>query len=56
MFELVAVLVVGLVTGGITALKLIAPKTATKTDDEILKFAEKYAVPLEELLTFLSKK
>lgn len=56
MFEVVATAVVGLVAGAIVALRLIAPKTKTKTDDEILAFAEKYQVPLESLLEFLQKK
>lgn len=56
MFELAAAVVLAAVSGAIVALKVIAPKTKTTADDKVLAFAEKYEVPLEELLALLTKK
>jgi hypothetical protein len=44
-------LVVGLVAGGIAALKVIAPKTANKTDDAVLARLEAVEKLLEGLAT-----
>lgn len=57
MLELAVVAVVALVLGLITGLKVLAPKTATKKDDELLVFLEKYGQPVvEEVAKFLAKK
>lgn len=41
MLELVVAVVVALVTGGVVGLKVLAPKTKSKTDDKILALLEK---------------
>lgn len=41
MLELVIAVASGLVAGAVVALKYIAPKTATKKDDELLALLEK---------------
>ena len=57
MLELVVVAVVAAVTGLVTGLHILAPKTQTKKDDELLAFLEKYGTPVvEEVAKFLTKK
>lgn len=41
MFELLVAVAVGLVVGAVAALKVIAPKTETTKDDELLALLEK---------------
>lgn len=54
MLELAVVVLVGFVLGLVVALQFVAPKTATKKDDELLAFLEKYGVPVvEEVKKFL---
>ena len=55
MVELVLAAVVGLVTGAVVALKVVAPKTKTKKDDDVLKFLESNVVPLLEEVAKLKK-
>jgi hypothetical protein len=45
----------GVVAGVVVGLKVIAPKTKTKVDDEVLLFLEKYQVPVEDFLKLLQK-
>lgn len=45
----------GVVAGVGVGLKVIAPKTKTKLDDDVLEFLEKYKVPVEEFLHLLEK-
>lgn len=46
MFEVVITAVVALVSGLIVGLHILAPKTASKKDDELLVFLEKYGEPV----------
>lgn len=50
MFEILVTAVVALVVGGVAGLKILAPKTKTKTDDKVLAVLEKYGVPVAEYL------
>lgn len=47
-------IVVSVLVGAVAALKLIAPVTATSTDDKVLALLEK--VPVEKVLELLAKK
>lgn len=49
--ELLIAVAVSLVTGAVVGLKVLAPRTETKVDDEVLKRLE----ALEELLKRLQK-
>lgn len=50
MLSLIGTLVIGLLIGGIAALKIIAPKTKTTVDDKILSAAEKVEPFVEKVL------
>jgi len=54
--DLVIVALLSLLVGGVAALKVVAPKTKTHVDDDVLKFLDKYQVPIEEFLKLLQKK
>lgn len=57
MLELVVVAVVALVVGVTAGLKILAPKTASKKDDELLALLEKYGQPVvEEVAKFLAER
>lgn len=45
-----------LLVGAIAGLKVLAPKTKTKVDDDVVEFLAKYQVPIEEFLQLLAKK
>lgn len=46
---------VALVTGAVTALAVVAPKTKTKVDDKVLAVLKQYGVPLAEYLAAKEK-
>jgi hypothetical protein len=57
MLELIVVGVVALVTGLVAGLHVIAPKTQSKKDDELLAFLEKYGEPVvKEVSKYLTTK
>lgn len=57
MLELAVVIVVSLVVGLIAGLKVVAPKTQTKKDDELLVFLEKYGEPVvKEVAKYLENR
>lgn len=50
MLSLIVTAVVGIVVGGVSALKFIAPRTANKTDDAVLVRLEALEKMLEGLV------
>lgn len=49
-------IVSALLVGAIAGLKVLAPKTKTKVDDDVVEFLTKYNVPIEDFLALLAKK
>ncbi len=45
-----------LLVGAVAGLKILAPRTKTKVDDDVVEFLVKYEVPIEEFLQLLAKK
>ena len=45
-----------LLVGAVAGLKVLAPKTSTHVDDDVVEFLTKYEVPIEEFLKLLAKK
>jgi hypothetical protein len=57
MLEIIVTAVVASVSGLVVGLHILAPKTATKKDDELLSFLEKYGEPVvKEVAQFLAKR
>jgi type III secretory pathway component EscS len=48
--------VTALLVGAVAGLKVLAPRTKTKLDDDVVEFLVKYQVPIEDFLALLAKK